>query len=182
MEQWPEFSLNRKYLSGSKLPQQVVHPMYGEMIPVGGGDTIPLLKKSLKIGRRESCDIVLRFANVSAHHCQLELRDGYWYAKDLGSRNGTKVNGKRVDEKRIDPGDAFAVAKHKYEFVYSPAENGAVGPPPPDPGESAEQGSIMSKSLLERAGLKRREKEPYAKRYDIKKDSGGRFKDPDAPI
>lgn len=156
--------------------------MYGEMIPVGGGDTIPLLKNSLMIGRRESCDIVLRFANVSAHHCQLDMREGYWYVKDLGSRNGTKINGKRVQEKRVDPGDTFAVAKHKYEFIYSPADNGAVGPPPPDPSESEKQESILGKSLLERAGLQRKKKEEYQKRYDIESDTGGRFKDPEAPI
>lgn len=39
---------------------------YGELIPLGGGDTIPLKKNQLLVGRRESCDIVLRFANVSA--------------------------------------------------------------------------------------------------------------------
>ena len=50
--------------------------MYGELIPLGGGDPIPLLKKQLLCGRRESCDIILRFANVSAHHCQFNLRDG----------------------------------------------------------------------------------------------------------
>ena len=45
--------------------------MLGELVPVGGGDPIPLIKEKLLVGRRESCDIVLRFANVSAHHCQL---------------------------------------------------------------------------------------------------------------
>ena len=56
--------------------------MYGRMIPLGGGDDVPLLKKSLLVGRRESCDIVLRFANVSAHHCQFYIQGGYWYVKD----------------------------------------------------------------------------------------------------
>ena len=51
--------------------------MYGELIPLGGGDPIPLLKKILLVGRRESCDIVLRFSNVSAHHCQLSVVGGY---------------------------------------------------------------------------------------------------------
>ena len=37
--------------------------MYGELVPLGGGDPIPLLKKRLRIGRREGCDIVLNFAN-----------------------------------------------------------------------------------------------------------------------
>ena len=152
--------------------------MYGEMIPIGGGDTIPLIKKKLMIGRRESCDIVLRFANVSAHHCQLTCENGYWYVKDLNSRNGTKVNGKRIQQKRIDPGDSFSVAKHKYEFFYSPAELGAVGPPPPED----ENEGIMGSSLLERAGLEKRNKPNQYKRYDLNEDDGGRFKDPNEPI
>jgi hypothetical protein len=125
--------------------------MYGELIPVGGGDPIPLLKKSLLVGRRESCDIVLRFSNVSAHHCQLTLTGGYWYVRDLNSRNGIKVNGVRTSEKRLDPGDALSIAKHRYEMHYSPLDLGAVGPPPPD----VVEGEIFGKSLLERAGLER---------------------------
>src|SRR5207245_361620 len=51
-------------------------PMYGELVPLGGGDAIPLLKKKLVIGRRENCDIVLRFPNISARHCELTLTQG----------------------------------------------------------------------------------------------------------
>ena len=127
--------------------------MFGELTPIGGGDPIPLLKKKLLVGRRESCDVVLRFANVSAHHCQLTLEDGYWFVKDLDSRNGTKVNGTRVTRKRLDPGDALAFAKHKYEIQYSPVELGATGPPPPDEEQVSE---ILGRSLLDRAGLERR--------------------------
>src|SRR3989304_6933423 len=79
------------------------------------GDTIPLLKKHLLVGRRESCDIVLRFANVSAHHCELTVDGGYLYIRDLQSRNGVKVNGIRVQQKRLDPGDHVSIAKHKYK-------------------------------------------------------------------
>ena len=103
--------------------------MHGELVPVGGGDPIPLLKKNLMVGRRESCDIVLRFSNVSAHHCQLTCNGGYWYVKDLKSRNGVKVNGSRVTEKRLDPGDELTIAKHRYDVRYSPVDLGAVGPP-----------------------------------------------------
>ena len=156
-------------------------PCLEKLIPVGGGDPIPLLKKDLLVGRRESCDICLRFANVSAHHCQLTCESGYWYVKDLGSRNGTKVNGKRVEKKRIDPGDQFAVAKHKYEFVYSPADLGAIGPPPPE--ENDELDGIMKKSLLERAGLSRKTKSGESpKRYDLSSGQGGRFRDPNEPV
>lgn len=161
---------------------------YGELIPLGGGDPIPLLKKSLLVGRRESCDIVLRFPNVSAHHCQLTLMNGYWYVRDLQSRNGVKVNNIRVtDDKRLDPGDNLAVAKHRFQMSYSPADLGAVGPPPTD----GDRNEIFQKSLLERAGLL---KEPIEnprgvrpdpderRRYDLLDDSDGQIKDPNKPV
>jgi adenylate cyclase len=155
--------------------------MYGELIPKGGGDAIPLLKEELLIGRRESCDIVLRFANVSAHHCELRVREGYFYVRDLQSRNGIKVNGMRVSEKRLDPGDELAVAKHRYEIQYSPFELGAVGPPPPDD-QAAE---ILSQSLLARAGLERpdgKARRHREDRYDPTDHRAGQIKDPNAPV
>ena len=172
-------ALDRDHTANCSRQQGKTTTMYGEMIPVGGGDTIPLLKKTLLVGRRESCDIVLRFSNVSAHHCQLSCDGGYWYVKDMNSKNGIKVNGARVTNKRVDPGDILAVAKHNYQVQYSPAELGAVGPPPADdlPQE------IMGKSLLERAGLERvppKKNEPS--RYDVSTDEGGRFRDPNEPM
>jgi pSer/pThr/pTyr-binding forkhead associated (FHA) protein len=152
--------------------------MLGELVPIGGGDPIPLLKKNLLVGRRESCDIVLRFSNVSAHHCELNIDSGYWCVRDLQSRNGVKVNGVRVAEKRLVPGDILSVAKHKYEVRYSPAELGAVGPPPSD---SVEE-EIFGKSLLERAGLQQRRAESSpppaqrdAKRYVIPREDLDEF-------
>jgi len=126
--------------------------MYGELIPVGGGDPIPLLRWSLLIGRHESCDVVLRFANVSARHCRLTLEDGYWCIVDQQSRNGTRVNGNRVERKRLGPGDVVSLANHRYEIHYSPARNGACGPPPSDNDED----DVFRHSLLQRAGLERR--------------------------
>ncbi len=158
--------------------------MYGELVPLGGGDTIPLLKKKLLIGRRESCDIVLRFANVSAHHCELEFDSGYLYARDLQSRNGIKINGVKMSDGRLDPGDEIAVAKHRYRVEYSPAELGAVGPPPT---ENRTQ-EIMSESLLARAGLNpertsdRLAKKAASKRYDPTNMDSGQIKTPDDPV
>ena len=162
--------------------------MYGELIPQGGGDPIPLLKKQLLVGHRESCDIVLRFANVSAHHCQFFINGGYWFVRDMKSRNGVKVNGIKIQEKRIDPGDEVCVAKHKYKLMYSPSDLGAVGPPPADdlPNE------IMRESLLSRAGLQStprnspaprdRRNDHGGKRYDVLDDSAGQIELPDRPV
>lgn len=119
--------------------------MLGQLNPCGGGDPIPLLKPQLLIGRRSSCDISLRFPNVSSHHCELELQNGYWHVRDLGSRNGIKVNGIRCDSKWLLPGDVLSVAKHQYEVAYTPQGD---APPPEDE-------DPMAKSLLEKAGLTR---------------------------
>lgn len=149
--------------------------MMGQLVPDGGGDPIPLLKDRLLVGRRESCDIVLRFSNVSAHHCQLFIDSGYWFVKDLNSRNGVKINGKRVARKRIDPGDVIAVAKHSYTVDYDPLELGASGPPPPDEETIS---SILGNSLLDRAGLQRRSGAAGAAEAASRELSGGDRKQP----
>lgn len=149
--------------------------MYGTLVPLGGGDPIPLLKAKLLVGRRESCDICLRFANVSAHHCEITLESGYLYIRDLGSRNGVKVNGVRHQEKRLAPGDTLAISKHKYRVDYSPEELGAIGPPPSD-NVSKE---IMKESLLSRAGLQKPEDNGgSSKRYDPTNMDAGQIKLP----
>ena len=123
----------------------MVEPIvYGELDPCGGGDPIPLLKRKLIVGRRSSCDITLRFANVSSHHCELELLNGYWHVRDLGSSNGIKVNGERCDQKFLFPGDTLQVARHRYEIRYQ-----ALGERPID--EVTE--NPFGQSLLEKAGL-----------------------------
>ena len=125
---------------------------YGELQPVGGGDPIPLLKETLIVGRRESSDIVLRFPNVSGAHCELSLVDGHWVVKDLGSSNGTKVNGIRVSEGRVEPGDRLSIGRHEYEVCYVPgAAGGGNGA-----GFGAPLRDIFSRSLLATAGLEDR--------------------------
>lgn len=150
--------------------------MYGQLVPLGGGDTIELKKKKLLVGRRESCDVILRFANVSAHHCELWFDGGYLYVRDLQSRNGVKVNGVRVPESRLDPGDTLSVAKHNYRVDYSPADLGAVGPPPTE--NRARE--IMSTSLLARAGLQKSDFRgaDRSKRFDPTNNSAGQIKRP----
>ncbi len=127
---------------------------FGELVPAGGGDNIVLKQEKLLIGRRESCDIVLRFSNVSGQHARMTLEQGYWFLKDLGSRNGTKVNGFRISRKRLDPGAKISFAKHVYTMEYSPEDLGAFGPPPADDDQLEE---VLKMGLLDRVGLHRRD-------------------------
>ncbi len=134
----------------------------GVLDPVGGGDPIPLCKERLLVGRRPDCDICLPFANVSAKHCELVLVQGYWTVRDLNSTNGTKVNGQRVHEKRVYPGDIIGIASHRYRIEYTPD---------PVQAHDADTDSlfhqITHQSLLERANLVRSE-ERRARRRRIK--------------
>lgn len=132
--------------------------MFGELVPVGGGDPIPLMKKRLRVGRREGCDIVLNYGNVSGHHCLLEIEEGYWFVRDLRSRNGVKIDGKRIlvgVRRRLDPDMELTIAKHKFDVRYDPTALGAYGTPPQD----EQLDDFMQESLLDRAGLKHGEKD-----------------------
>lgn len=123
------------------------HELQGELLPVGGGDAIPLIRPTLTIGRREKCDIPLRFPNISLIHCELSFRDGYWYIRDLNSTNGIKVNGTRVQEKMLHPKDEISIGKRRFTIQYElPVGRTAK--------EEVEE-DIMSQSLLEKAGLER---------------------------
>jgi adenylate cyclase len=122
----------------------------GELVPVGGGDAIPLLQDHLTIGRRESCDIRLPFQNVSSTHCELlfNKEGGFWIIKDANSTNGIKVNGIRQYSKALMPGDEITIAKRRYVIRYSLPAGRRI--------EEILEDDIMSQSLLERAGLESR--------------------------
>jgi pSer/pThr/pTyr-binding forkhead associated (FHA) protein len=117
--------------------------MYGVLTPRGGGEEIPLLKKKLLVGRRDSCDICINFSNISGKHCELELVNGYWQIRDLGSANGVRVNGERVDAKFLMSGDEIGFGRHCYTIAYTPL---TAGPKPVD-------GVDISVGLLRKAGL-----------------------------
>lgn len=127
---------------------------FGQLTPTGGGDPIPLIKDRLLIGRRRHCDICLDFPNVSSQHCKMSLEHGYWFIRDLNSRNGTKVEGRPIMRKRADPNSKVTIARHQYVLEYDPQVLGAYGPPPPDDDYIEE---VMKSSLMDRAGLTKRD-------------------------
>ncbi|HYV36884.1 MAG TPA: FHA domain-containing protein [Gemmataceae bacterium] len=138
----------------------------GELVPEGGGDNIPLIREVLTLGRRESCDICLRYPNVSGAHCELSFLDGFWWIKDLNSTNGIKVNGIRVPNKLLLPGERITIGKKTFTIEYqAPEGKRAVEEMMAHRGEE----DILSKSLLERAGLEKpgaEKRRPPGKPYD----------------
>jgi adenylate cyclase len=135
----------------------------GELVPQGGGDSIPLEREMLLVGRRDSCDIRLPFPNISGMHCELKYSEGYWTIRDLNSTNGIKVNSERVLKKLLHPGDEVMIGKRKFTIQYEmPAGRRAM--------EEVEE-DIMSQSLLERAGLEKPKQRKEEERPTPAKDS-----------
>lgn len=123
--------------------------LLGELVPIGGGDAIPLLQDVMTIGRRESCDICLKFQNISGTHCELALRNGVWHIRDLNSTNGVKVNGERTLRRPLRPGDELSVANHKYTIQYQLAAGSTFED------VFSEEEDVFGQSLLEKAGLEK---------------------------
>ncbi len=81
-----------------------------------------LPRTSLRIGRGEGNDVVLGGdARISRLHVELICRQGAWWARDRGSRNGTWVNGSKVDDVVLADGDRLRVGG--VEFVFRAAED-----------------------------------------------------------
>ena len=85
---------------------------------VGEGKRSVLSGSRVLIGRSRDCDITLEDPNASRRHAELRNEDGNWMVSDLGSTNGVKVNGRRVQEAVLQPGDelAFGLARLRFEL------------------------------------------------------------------
>jgi pSer/pThr/pTyr-binding forkhead associated (FHA) protein len=73
--------------------------------------SFPLSAKKTILGRRQDCDLRIPTRDVSRRHCEIgpgEKRSEV-LVRDLGSSNGTYVNGKRIAEARLQPGDRLMV-------------------------------------------------------------------------
>jgi hypothetical protein len=76
---------------------------------VGGGRRNVLSGSRVVLGRSREADIVLQDPNVSRRHAEVRRGDEGWQIVDLGSTNGIKVNGRRVDNQPLRPGDEITI-------------------------------------------------------------------------
>lgn len=80
-----------------------------------------------RVGRGRSCEITLPSGHVSRLHSEVVFENGAWVIGDLGSRNGTYVNGKRVFRQRLRHDDRISVGQYDLSFQeYSEAETYAL--------------------------------------------------------
>ena len=90
----------------------------GRAMLVGADKRTVLSGSRLLIGRSRDCDVTVEDPNVSRRHAELRNEDGRWIITDLGSTNGVKVNGRRVEQAALEPGDelVFGLARLRFEL------------------------------------------------------------------
>ncbi|MBI4878206.1 MAG: FHA domain-containing protein [Planctomycetes bacterium] len=99
------------------------------------GERVRFAGERLTFGRRSSNTVVLKDAKVSGVHAELVLEQGRPVLKDLGSTNGTFLEGKRIDEIVLDHGDRVVMGES--EFVLADAAQGDPPLPAAEPDEGA---------------------------------------------
>lgn len=92
--------------------------MRARLLAIDGGTSIDLVKDLTLIGRDEDCDVRFEQKSISKHHCVIAKTDGLLLVRDLGSTNGTRVNGQRVRRAALLPNDMLSVANVKYRVLF----------------------------------------------------------------
>jgi hypothetical protein len=71
---------------------------------------------ALRLGRSPDNDVILRDPATSGHHARLERRGDQFWLVDLGSTNGTLVNGEPVQERQLNHGDRVTIGQNAVHF------------------------------------------------------------------
>src|SRR5919199_3556359 len=90
------------------------------LVALDEGPDIQVDRAMLVVGRHPQCDTRLDSIRVSRRHCCMTQDNGEVVVRDLGSTNGIRINGQRVEAGRLRPGDELSIAHIRYRM-----ENGA---------------------------------------------------------
>ena len=80
------------------------------------GPDIPINRAMVVVGRHPQCDARLDSIRVSRRHCCMTPDKGEVVVRDLGSTNGIRINGQRVEMGRLRPGDELSIAHIRFRF------------------------------------------------------------------
>lgn len=98
------------------------------LIPLDGKPPVDIVKDMTLVGRKEDCDVRLNHKSISKVHCVIVKTDGLLLIRDLGSTNGTRVNGTRVRRAALLPNDKISFANFHFRVHLGPRD----GPVRPD--------------------------------------------------
>jgi hypothetical protein len=90
--------------------------MPARLVALDEGPDIPLDRAMIVVGRHPQCDARLDSLRVSRHHCCMTQDHGEVIVRDLGSTNGIRINGQRVEFGRLRMGDELSIAHIRYRL------------------------------------------------------------------
>jgi pSer/pThr/pTyr-binding forkhead associated (FHA) protein len=90
---------------------------------------VPLERPVVLIGRHPDCDTILSHPRVSLRHCCIAQVDDHTVVRDLGSTNGLRINGVRVEEARLESGDELAIGPLIFRYESTPSAKPTAAPP-----------------------------------------------------
>lgn len=97
--------------------------MIAKLIPLDGSKPVSITQDVTLVGRKRGVvDVYVDHPSISKLHCLIARTDGLLFFRDLGSTNGTKVNGQRVTRGALLPGDELTFASVKYRVHLGPGE------------------------------------------------------------
>ena len=85
------------------------------LLALSVGPDIPVDRGSVMVGRHPQCDVRLDSPRVSRRHCILTFEGPDVVVRDLGSTNGIIINGVKVTEGRLHPGDELVIGNFRYQ-------------------------------------------------------------------
>lgn len=94
-----------------------------QLVAMTEGPSILLDKPILLLGRNPECDIQIESRKISRRHCCIAQVNDYLVVRDLGSTNGIRINGVRVLEGRLKPGDEITIGNQRYQVRWDPLES-----------------------------------------------------------
>ena len=98
------------------------------ILPDGGNATHDLNEDTITVGRLPDNTIQIDDVSVSSHHAQLTREDGHYILEDLGSTNGTTLNGQRHRQGKLMDGDQVCFGKIDAVFVSENPEDARAMP------------------------------------------------------
>lgn len=84
------------------------------LLSLSDGPNVLVDKPILLFGRHQECDVYLNSKKVSRRHCCLAAVDDHLVIRDLGSTNGISINGQRVIEGQVRPGDVLVIGNFRF--------------------------------------------------------------------
>ncbi len=112
--QIPQVNAKTTVFAGSSIPNPAAAPMqqmvHARLVDAISNRSYDLASDRIVLGRSSTCDIALDDINASRSHAEIgQDPQGAWYIKDLGSTNGTLVNGNRISSQTLNEGDCISI-------------------------------------------------------------------------